>query len=169
MIEYYKFRVEGNLKIILKNDLISRTSELAKLFGIQFYEVLSRGSQVHKLTSWAFVFWMTNEFNQKFCSVSSRVDAFAHDQREGLCCSFPQYRSTWEVRAEKSAICTFHQTFNSFQFAVWQLQSASLLLWNPNQSSTLTRCWFWTFSHFIHLSSSPITIAIPLVLAKWSN
>jgi len=27
-------------------DIIGRTSELAKLFGIQFYEVLSRGSQV---------------------------------------------------------------------------------------------------------------------------
>ena len=35
----------GSLEILEKLDLISRTAELAKLFGIQFLEVLSRGSQ----------------------------------------------------------------------------------------------------------------------------
>lgn len=43
--DYYITRVEGILKILDQLDLIGRTSELAKLFGIQFYEVLSRGSQ----------------------------------------------------------------------------------------------------------------------------
>ncbi|RZB70336.1 DNA polymerase zeta catalytic subunit [Asbolus verrucosus] len=44
-ISYYSFRAEGSLKIMEQLDLIGRTSELARLFGIQFFEVLSRGSQ----------------------------------------------------------------------------------------------------------------------------
>lgn len=45
VIEYYKDRAKGTLEIMNQLDLIGRTCELAKLFGIQFYEVLSRGSQ----------------------------------------------------------------------------------------------------------------------------
>ncbi|VVC26026.1 Hypothetical protein CINCED_3A006758 [Cinara cedri] len=44
-IDYYLFRVECTINILQQLDIIGRTSELAKLFGIQFYEVLSRGSQ----------------------------------------------------------------------------------------------------------------------------
>nr|XP_054753442.1 DNA polymerase zeta catalytic subunit-like [Lytechinus pictus] len=44
-IEYYAERVKGNVQLIKKLDLIGRTSELARLFGIEFYSVLSRGSQ----------------------------------------------------------------------------------------------------------------------------
>ena len=36
----------GIVKLLEQLDLIGRTSELARLFGIQFLEVLSRGSQV---------------------------------------------------------------------------------------------------------------------------
>uniref|UniRef100_A0A182VW29 DNA polymerase zeta catalytic subunit n=1 Tax=Anopheles minimus TaxID=112268 RepID=A0A182VW29_9DIPT len=45
VLEYYLERVIGNFEILNQLDLIGRTAELAKLFGIQFYEVLSRGSQ----------------------------------------------------------------------------------------------------------------------------
>ncbi|EAT38236.1 AAEL009851-PA [Aedes aegypti] len=45
VLEYYLERVNGNLELLHQLDLIGRTAELAKLFGIQFYEVLSRGSQ----------------------------------------------------------------------------------------------------------------------------
>lgn len=45
VIEYYLDRVKGTLEILNQLDLVGRTCELAKLFGIQFYEVLSRGSQ----------------------------------------------------------------------------------------------------------------------------
>ncbi|XP_071479193.1 DNA polymerase zeta catalytic subunit-like [Diadema antillarum] len=44
-IEYYATRVRGNMRLIQQLDLIGRTSELARLFGIEFYSVLSRGSQ----------------------------------------------------------------------------------------------------------------------------
>lgn len=44
-LEHYVTRVRGSLELINRLDLIGRTSELARLFGIQFYEVLSRGSQ----------------------------------------------------------------------------------------------------------------------------
>ncbi|KAJ8934362.1 hypothetical protein NQ314_013403 [Rhamnusium bicolor] len=44
-VHYYLFRVVMILELFDKLDLIGRTSELARLFGIQFYEVLSRGSQ----------------------------------------------------------------------------------------------------------------------------
>jgi len=45
-MDYYLFKVESTINILQQLDIIGRTSELAKLFGIQFYEVLSRGSQV---------------------------------------------------------------------------------------------------------------------------
>lgn len=45
VIGYYNDRAFGTLEILNQLDLIGRTCELAKLFGIQFYEVLSRGSQ----------------------------------------------------------------------------------------------------------------------------
>lgn len=45
VVDYYAARVKGTLEILGQLDLIGRTCELAKLFGIQFYEVLSRGSQ----------------------------------------------------------------------------------------------------------------------------
>lgn len=44
-VDYYLTRVTGVVKILDRLDFINRTSEFARLFGIQFYEVLSRGSQ----------------------------------------------------------------------------------------------------------------------------
>lgn len=44
-VNYYMTRLMCVVKIIEHLDLIGRTCELAKLFGIQFYEVFSRGSQ----------------------------------------------------------------------------------------------------------------------------
>lgn len=44
-INYYLNHLNVIIKILDKLDIISQNSELAKLFGIQFYEVLSRGSQ----------------------------------------------------------------------------------------------------------------------------
>lgn len=49
LVEHYVTRVVGTVKLLVQLDLFERTSELARLFGIQFYEVLSRGSQVIKL------------------------------------------------------------------------------------------------------------------------
>ncbi|KAL2730715.1 DNA polymerase zeta catalytic subunit isoform X5 [Vespula squamosa] len=45
VIDHYVIRVSGNLRILSQLDIIGRTSEYARLFGIQFYEVFSRGSQ----------------------------------------------------------------------------------------------------------------------------
>ncbi|XP_030055078.1 DNA polymerase zeta catalytic subunit isoform X2 [Microcaecilia unicolor] len=45
MVDYYVSRVRGTLQILEQLDLIGRTSELARLFGIQFLHVLTRGSQ----------------------------------------------------------------------------------------------------------------------------
>ncbi|XP_041420560.1 DNA polymerase zeta catalytic subunit isoform X2 [Xenopus laevis] len=45
MADYYMSRVHGTLQLLEKLDLIGRTSELARLFGIQFLHVLTRGSQ----------------------------------------------------------------------------------------------------------------------------
>ncbi|KAI5736796.1 hypothetical protein M8J76_007192 [Diaphorina citri] len=44
-VEHYLIRVTGIIRLIEQLDFIGRTSEMARLFGIQFYEVLSRGSQ----------------------------------------------------------------------------------------------------------------------------
>ncbi|XP_054272954.1 DNA polymerase zeta catalytic subunit [Macrosteles quadrilineatus] len=45
VLDHYITRVEGTAKLMRHVDLVGRTSEFARLFGIQFYEVLSRGSQ----------------------------------------------------------------------------------------------------------------------------
>ncbi|KAM3930335.1 DNA polymerase zeta catalytic subunit [Leptodactylus fuscus] len=45
MIDHYMTRVHGTLQLLEHLDLIGRTSELARLFGIQFLHVLTRGSQ----------------------------------------------------------------------------------------------------------------------------
>ncbi|KAG8444660.1 hypothetical protein GDO86_009719 [Hymenochirus boettgeri] len=45
MADYYMSRVHGTLQLLEQLDLIGRTSELARLFGIQFLHVLTRGSQ----------------------------------------------------------------------------------------------------------------------------
>ncbi|XP_065226128.1 DNA polymerase zeta catalytic subunit [Planococcus citri] len=45
VVDYFLLRAESNITLLEQLDFICRTSELAKLFGIQFYEVLSRGSQ----------------------------------------------------------------------------------------------------------------------------
>lgn len=44
-VTYYMTCVRCQLQILERLDFVGRTSELARLFGIQFYEVLSRGSQ----------------------------------------------------------------------------------------------------------------------------
>lgn len=44
-IEYVSSRAMLNLEIIDQLDLVNRTSELARVFGIDFFSVLSRGSQ----------------------------------------------------------------------------------------------------------------------------
>lgn len=45
VVRYYLQRVDTILELFDKLDFLNRTSELARLFGIMFYEVLSRGSQ----------------------------------------------------------------------------------------------------------------------------
>ncbi|XP_053604169.1 DNA polymerase zeta catalytic subunit [Plodia interpunctella] len=44
-VEYYITRLTGTVRMLEKLDIINRTSELARLFGLQWWEVLSRGSQ----------------------------------------------------------------------------------------------------------------------------
>ncbi|XP_057670686.1 DNA polymerase zeta catalytic subunit isoform X2 [Diorhabda carinulata] len=44
-VKYYLTRVVTILELFDKLDFLGRTSELARLFGIQFFEVLSRGTQ----------------------------------------------------------------------------------------------------------------------------
>ncbi|EGE78802.1 DNA polymerase zeta subunit [Blastomyces dermatitidis ATCC 18188] len=45
VINYFVSRVQLNLKIIEANELVSRTSEQARILGIDFFSVFSRGSQ----------------------------------------------------------------------------------------------------------------------------
>ncbi|KAL9123251.1 MAG: hypothetical protein Q9187_000196 [Circinaria calcarea] len=45
VIDYYTSRVQLDLQILEQNELISRTSEQARLLGVDFFSVFSRGSQ----------------------------------------------------------------------------------------------------------------------------
>ncbi|KAI9808566.1 MAG: hypothetical protein M1825_003715 [Sarcosagium campestre] len=44
-VEYYVSRVRTNLEILDENELVARTSEQARLLGVDFFSVFSRGSQ----------------------------------------------------------------------------------------------------------------------------
>ena len=53
MVDHYASRAKGNIEVMDQLDIIGRTSEFARVFGIEFYHVLSRGSQVGRLhSSW---------------------------------------------------------------------------------------------------------------------
>ena len=45
VINYYLSRVQLNLEILERNELVPRTSEQARLLGVDFFSVFSRGSQ----------------------------------------------------------------------------------------------------------------------------
>ncbi|CAG14131.1 unnamed protein product, partial [Tetraodon nigroviridis] len=45
MVDFYVSRVRGTMQLLQQQDIIGRTSELARVFGIQFFHVLTRGSQ----------------------------------------------------------------------------------------------------------------------------
>ncbi len=45
MLEYYIKRCQGNYQLLDSFNLIGRTSEFARLYGIEFENVLDRGSQ----------------------------------------------------------------------------------------------------------------------------
>ena len=45
-VDYYSVRCRANLQIIDNLDFIGETSEFARIFGIEFYHAISRGSQV---------------------------------------------------------------------------------------------------------------------------
>ncbi|XP_030578063.1 DNA polymerase zeta catalytic subunit isoform X2 [Archocentrus centrarchus] len=45
MVDHYVSRVRGSMQLLQQHDIIGRTSELARVFGIQFFHVLTRGSQ----------------------------------------------------------------------------------------------------------------------------
>ncbi|KAF7587580.1 DNA polymerase zeta [Aspergillus hancockii] len=45
IVNYYVSRVQMNLEILESNELVARTSEQARLLGIDFFSVFSRGSQ----------------------------------------------------------------------------------------------------------------------------
>ncbi|XP_013886129.1 DNA polymerase zeta catalytic subunit [Austrofundulus limnaeus] len=45
MVDHYVSRLHATLQLLQQHDIIGRTSELARVFGIQFLHVLTRGSQ----------------------------------------------------------------------------------------------------------------------------
>ena len=51
VIQYYLLRCVANYDLLEKFNLIGQTSEFARLYGILFYSVLSRGSQVCSVQS----------------------------------------------------------------------------------------------------------------------
>ena len=46
VVEYYLLRCHGNYQLLEKLNVIGRTSEFARLYGIEFENVLTRGTQV---------------------------------------------------------------------------------------------------------------------------
>jgi DNA polymerase elongation subunit (family B) len=48
IIDYYSYRTETNLRLMSSLDLIGKTCEFAKVYGIEFYHVFSRGEHFFK-------------------------------------------------------------------------------------------------------------------------
>ena len=44
-LQYYLLRAQANIRIIESLDIVGRTSELSRIFGIEFHDVLARGTQ----------------------------------------------------------------------------------------------------------------------------
>jgi hypothetical protein len=93
-MEYFAERVKGSVELMDKLDMINRTSELARLFGIQFYEVLSRGSQVRYCYEVYFhiITLLSRTVDQYsmfiLCLVSSRIDDAQRCESNELHCTF---------------------------------------------------------------------------------
>ncbi|CAF1131844.1 unnamed protein product, partial [Didymodactylos carnosus] len=45
LLDYFWTRTVGNFRLLYQLDLLNKTSEFARVYGIEFYQVLSRGSQ----------------------------------------------------------------------------------------------------------------------------
>ena len=45
LIDYYKSRARGNVLLMRKLDVVKKASEFSRIYGIQFEEVFTRGSQ----------------------------------------------------------------------------------------------------------------------------
>lgn len=61
MVDCYVSRVRGTMQLLRQQDIIGRTSELARVFGIQFIHVLTRGSQVLSYNLISAVFKMPSK------------------------------------------------------------------------------------------------------------
>ena len=59
VVKHYVTRVKGNLEMMDQLDMIGKASEFARVFGIEFYHVLSRGSQVRLVLPKHFFFFFT--------------------------------------------------------------------------------------------------------------
>lgn len=66
MVDHYVSRVRGTMQLLQQHDIIGRTSELARVFGIQFFHVLTRGSQVPTQTPDSLHFHLAPLSGQRF-------------------------------------------------------------------------------------------------------
>ena len=66
-MDYYTLRCRGNYQMLEKLNVIGRTSEFARLYGIEFENVWTRGSQVEeKFSNQNFHYY----FSQKLVNVT---------------------------------------------------------------------------------------------------
>lgn len=65
-MDHYVSRVRGTMQLLQQHDIIGRTSELARVFGIQFFHVLTRGSQVPTQTADSVNFHLAPSSGQHF-------------------------------------------------------------------------------------------------------
>lgn len=79
-MEFLRLKVEMELLIISRCDILNRTAEMARLYGIQFYDVLSRGSQVGQRPSRI----LDVIFLKNYHLVSCRIDDVTHDSQREL-------------------------------------------------------------------------------------
>jgi len=45
IIDYFRLRADGNVELLVRLEVLNRTCEFARLFGVDFFSVISRGSQ----------------------------------------------------------------------------------------------------------------------------
>ncbi|XP_023212817.1 uncharacterized protein LOC111615631 [Centruroides sculpturatus] len=75
VIDYYVTRVKYTMNLLNQLDVIGRTSTLARVFGIQFYEVLSRGSQFRVESM-----MLRTAKSQNYIAVSPSIQQRAHSK-----------------------------------------------------------------------------------------
>lgn len=138
MVDHYVSRVCGTMQLLQQHDIIGRTSELARVFGIQFFHVLTRGSQVPTHTSHILHTLIGPEGHRNLNAITNgsktraNVKGLVQGSWSGfggvVVTTFPVWRDRWSTGVGCYCFRRGQQIFMEYQFKCSQLYKIISLL-----------------------------------------